>query len=118
MQGAREKVFIPRRHQPPVIQKQSAMGQIRGLGPVSGSGLALPASLETLADGQVLVNRRHIVVGVCDSLLRPQYAYSPFFDACKSLGTGYLMYEVPVNVQNRRPPIDYFHHMGVPDLIK
>lgn len=75
-------------------------------------------SRQGFLDGQVLVFGGHVMIGRGNDLFGSEYLQTSFFQSFKSLGTGYLVNEMFINVQNRRTVLNGLDHMGVPDFFE
>ena len=58
------------------------------------------------------------MVRSCHRLVRPENLDSPFIQSGKGLGAGYLMDQVPVDIQYAGTVLDLLYHVGVPYLVK
>jgi hypothetical protein len=58
------------------------------------------------------------MVGSSKSFVRSEYRDITIFQTVKSLRTGYLVYEVPVDVENVGSIFNGFHYMTVPDFVE
>ena len=84
---------------------------------IGGEGLNLLAG-EFLADWQVLLDGRHVVVGCCHCILRTEDGQSAVFQSRKCYRTGNLGDEMSVVLKHKGACFVLNQHMGIPDLVK
>ena len=73
---------------------------------------------QRLADGQVLIDGGHVVIGGGDGLSGPEHRYAALAQSVESLWTGDFVNEVAIYVEHVLPAFDGLDDVCVPDFVK
>ena len=66
----------------------------------------------------MLIHRRHIVIGGCYGLLRPEHLETTMFETGKGHRTGHFVHQMTVDIQYSGTVVDLFHNMSVPYFVE